>query len=397
MSAPILILTLETAPPMRFISPTVLPLGLFLLAQPAYSQDASRFQTNAPHAAIIDFNSNEVLFTKDAERPMPPASMTKIMTAFMVFEALESGRITMDTEFNVSEEAWRRGGAKSGSSTMFLDLNSTARVEDLLRGVIVQSGNDACIVLAEGLAGSESAFAELMTQRAHELGLKTATFLNSTGWPDAGHEISALDLAKLADMMIRRFPQYYGLYNERSFTWNGIKQSNRNPLLGRFTGADGLKTGHTEISGYGLVGSAKRGDDRRIIVINGTGSSSERRDTAISLMNAAFTQFKVYDVFTANQIVGDVDVYMGKAGTIPVETISEVKVGLPRVDRASLRSELHAKMAVAPIEKGDVLGEVIVYQGDSVIDRVDVIASESMKEKSSVGKVWTSLLKTIRG
>ncbi|WP_121099152.1 D-alanyl-D-alanine carboxypeptidase family protein [Litorimonas taeanensis] len=382
---------------MRFISPTVLPLGLFLLAQPAYSQDASRFQTNAPHAAIIDFNSNEVLFTKDAERPMPPASMTKIMTAFMVFEALESGRITMDTEFNVSEEAWRRGGAKSGSSTMFLDLNSTARVEDLLRGVIVQSGNDACIVLAEGLAGSESAFAELMTQRAHELGLKTATFLNSTGWPDAGHEISALDLAKLADMMIRRFPQYYGLYNERSFTWNGIKQSNRNPLLGRFTGADGLKTGHTEISGYGLVGSAKRGDDRRIIVINGTGSSSERRDTAISLMNAAFTQFKVYDVFTANQIVGDVDVYMGKAGTIPVETISEVKVGLPRVDRASLRSELHAKMAVAPIEKGDVLGEVIVYQGDSVIDRVDVIASESMKEKSSVGKVWTSLLKTIRG
>lgn len=382
---------------MRFISPTVLPLGLFLLAQPAYSQDASRFQTNAPHAAIIDFNSNEVLFTKDAERPMPPASMTKIMTAFMVFEALESGRITMDTEFNVSEEAWRRGGAKSGSSTMFLDLNSTARVEDLLRGVIVQSGNDACIVLAEGLAGSESAFAELMTQRAHELGLKSATFLNSTGWPDAGHEISALDLAKLADMMIRRFPQYYGLYNERSFTWNGIKQSNRNPLLGRFTGADGLKTGHTEISGYGLVGSAKRGDDRRIIVINGTGSSSERRDTAISLMNAAFTQFKVYDVFTANQIVGDVDVYMGKAGTIPVETISEVKVGLPRVDRASLRSELHAKMAVAPIEKGDVLGEVIVYQGDSVIDRVDVIASESMKEKSSIGKVWTSLLKTIRG
>jgi len=229
---------------------------------------------------------------------MPPASMTKIMTAFMVFEALESGQITMDTTFPVSEEAWRRGGVKSGSSTMFLKLNSEVRVEDLLRGVIIQSGNDACIVLAEGLAGSESAFAAHMTTRARELGLNSATFLNATGWPDEGHEISALDLAKLADMMIRRFPQHYSLYSERSFTWNKIKQDNRNPLLGPFTGADGLKTGHTSVSGYGLVGSAERDGQRRIIVLNGTDSKRARRNTAISLMNAAFTQFKVYEVYT---------------------------------------------------------------------------------------------------
>jgi D-alanyl-D-alanine carboxypeptidase (penicillin-binding protein 5/6) len=385
---------------MRAYSPFALIfLSILLFAVPltAQAQSSDGFQTEAPHAVLMDFNTGEVLFSKDAERPMPPASMTKIMTAFMVFEALESGRITMDTEFKVSEEAWRRGGAKSGSSTMFLDVKSTARVEDLLRGVIIQSGNDACIVLAEGLAGSETAFANEMTVRARELGLSSATFLNATGWPDPGHEISAMDLAKLADMMIRRFPQYYTLYNERSFTWNGIKQSNRNPLLGAFTGADGLKTGHTEISGYGLVGSAERDGERKIIVFNGMKSNSARRETALRLMNAAFTQFKVYDVFTANQDVSELDVYMGKARTVKVKAALDVKVGLARTDRRNLRSELHAKTAVAPFSEGDVLGEIIIYNGDVELERVDALAAESVKSRSAFGKAWTSLLNLIRG
>lgn len=369
----------------------------FLLSSSALAQSSASFSTNAPHAVIIDFNSQEILYQKEALEPMPPASMTKIMTAFMVFEALESGQITMDTTFPVSEEAWRRGGVKSGSSTMFLKLNSEVRVEDLLRGVIIQSGNDACIVLAEGLAGSESAFAARMTTRARELGLNSATFLNATGWPDEGHEISALDLAKLADMMIRRFPQHYSLYSERSFTWNKIKQDNRNPLLGPFTGADGLKTGHTSVSGYGLVGSAERDGQRRIIVLNGTDSKRARRNTAISLMNAAFTQFKVYEVYTNEELVSDVDVYMGKEASVGVMPSGTLKVGLARMNRKNLRAELHAKTVIAPVSKGDVLGEIIVYDGEQELKRLNALAAEDVGEKSVFGKVWTSFLSLVRG
>ena len=368
-----------------------------LFSSPALAQSSTGFSTNAPHAVIIDFNSQEILYQKEAVEPMPPASMTKIMTAFMVFEALESGQITMDTTFPVSEEAWRRGGVKSGSSTMFLKLNSEVRVEDLLRGVIIQSGNDACIVLAEGLAGSESAFAARMTKRARELGLSSATFLNATGWPDDGHEISALDLAKLADMMIRRFPQHYSLYSERSFTWNNISQDNRNPLLGRFTGADGLKTGHTSVSGYGLVGSAERDGQRRIVVLNGTDSKSARRNTAISLMNAAFTQFKVYEVYSGQDVISDVEVYMGKSQTVGVIPSGPLKVGLARMDRQNLRTELHVQPVIAPIFKGDILGEIIVYDGDRELKRINALAAENIGEKSVFGKVWTSFLNLVRG
>ncbi len=379
---------------MRLFSPLL--ITVFALPGLAFSQSPG-FNTNAPHAAIIDFNTQEVLFQKDATRPMPPASMTKIMTAFMVFEALEAGQITMDTEFTVSEEAWRRGGAKSGSSTMFLDLNSQVRVEDLLRGVIVQSGNDACIVLAEGLAGSETAFAQLMTQRARELGLESANFLNSTGWPDPGHEISALDLAKLANLMISEFPQHYDLYSETSFTWNGISQSNRNPLLGRFTGADGLKTGHTDVSGYGLVASAERDGERRIIVFNGTDSQSDRRNTALTLMTAAFTQFEVYDVFKAGEQIGSIDVYMGKSPELVVSASEDVSVGLARVSRSNLRTELQAKTAIAPIAKGDIVGDIVIFEGENELKRIQAVAAEDVAAKSAFGKVWTSLLNTIRG
>jgi len=214
---------------------------LFLSAAsfPATAQE-SGFKTEAPHAVIMDAATGEILFEKEARMPMAPASMTKIMTAHMVFDALKNETITPDTEFRVSEEAWRRGGFASGSSTMGLKVKSSVRVEDLLRGIIVQSGNDACITIAEGLAGSETAFADQMTAKAQEMGLESATFRNSTGWPHAEHRISALDLAELSKQTIEQHPEYYALYGERSFTWNGITQGNRNPLLGKFTGADGL-------------------------------------------------------------------------------------------------------------------------------------------------------------
>lgn len=365
-------------------------------AIPASAQE-SGFTTKAPHVVIMDFESGEVLFEKDAREPMAPASMTKIMTANMIFEALKNETITMDTEFRVSEEAWRRGGAASGSSTMYLDVKSTARVENLIRGIIIQSGNDACIVMAEGLAGSETAFADKMTARAHEIGLKSATFRNATGWPHPEHKISAYDLAQLAQYMITNHPEYYPIYNERSFTWNGIRQGNRNPLLGKFTGADGLKTGSTSVSGYGLVGSAKRGDDRRIIVINGLANKQERSDVANRLMGAAFDQFKVYDLYAKDEVIGKVDVFMGKADTVEVKIDESVFAGLYRGDRSKISSKMMFKPVTAPVSTGDHIADMVI----SIPGRKDRViplkAVSDVKAKSAFGKAWSVLIRKIRG
>lgn len=375
------------------------PLSYFavfcLFVSPAYAQ--SSFQTEAPHAVIIDAESGEVLFEKDARDPMPPASMTKIMTAHMVFAALKDGSLSPDTEFTVSEDAWRRGGVSSGSSTMFLNVRSKASVADLLKGVIIQSGNDACIVLAEGMAGSEEAFAQLMTLQARTMGLTSATFRNSTGWPHPEHEISALDLAKLAQKQIETFPEYYPLYAERKFKWNKIEQDNRNPLLGRVTGADGMKTGSTKASGYGLVGSAKRGDDRRIIVINGLSSQGERRDVATRLMEAAFSQFRVYDLHAQGDMLGKIDVYMGKAPEVGVVLTQDIRKGLPVVDRKGVKSEIIYADAKAPIAKGDVVAQLKITMPGRPNESYDLVAAEDVKRKGIFSRAWTGLIAKIRG
>lgn len=357
----------------------------------------SSFQTAAPHAVIIDAATGEVMFEKDARQPMSPASMTKIMTVDLVFAALKEGALSPSTEFTVSEDAWRRGGVKSGSSTMFLDVNSKASVADLLKGVIIQSGNDACIVLAEGMAGSETAFADQMTRRAQELGLTSATFRNATGWPHPEHEISALDLAKLAQQQIVTYPEYYPLYAERNFTWNGIKQSNRNPLLGRVNGADGLKTGHTEASGYGLVGSSLRGDDRRIIVINGLSSQTERRDAATQLMEAAFTQFRIYDLHQGGTEIAEVDVYMGKESSVPVSLTQDIKKGLAVLDRKNVSSSVRFTTAKAPISKGDKVAELEVSIPGRPKETYNLVAMEDVARKGLFSRAWTGLLTKIRG
>ena len=225
----------------------ILAILLFVTtAVSAPSLAQSTYETDATHAVIMDYETGEILFERNGDEPMPPASMSKMMTVLMLVEAIEAGSLSLDDELPVSEHAWRTGGAASGSSTMFLEVNSRVRVEDLLHGIIVQSGNDACIVVAEAIAGSESAFADMMTDRAHELGLESASFANATGWPDPDHVISAADLARLARILIQDHPDFYDVWAEREFTYNGIRQYNRNPLLGVFSGADGLKTGHTE-------------------------------------------------------------------------------------------------------------------------------------------------------
>ena len=319
------------------------------------------------------------------------------MTAEIVFDAIRSGEITLDTEFEVSEEAWRRGGVKSGSSTMFLKVGSKVAVRDLLRGVIVQSGNDACIVLAEGLAGSETAFADMMTQYAREAGLASVTFRNATGWPHPEHRISTYDLAQLAQRSISLYPEFYSLYGERIFTWNKITQTNRNPLLGKFTGADGLKTGHTEVSGYGLVGSAKRGDSRRIIVLNGLGSKSERRDVAIDLMQAAFDSFKVYKLFSAGDSAADIDVYMGQADTVAAVLPQDVSAGLYRADRSKLRTQIRFKAVAAPITKGQEIAQLIIIEPGKMERSIPLLAGQDVDRLGAFGRARRALLMKIRG
>ena len=371
---------------------------LFLSAAtiPAMAQE-SAFKTQAPHAVIMDAATGEILFEKDARAPMAPASMTKIMTAHMVFDALKNGTITLDTEFRVSEEAWRRGGFASGSSTMGLKVKSSVRVEDLLRGIIIQSGNDACIAIAEGIAGSETAFADQMTAQAREMGLESATFRNATGWPHPEHRISAVDLAELSKQTIEQHPEFYSIYGERSFTWNGITQGNRNPLLGKFTGADGIKTGSTEASGYGLVGSAIRGDERRIIVVNGLGSKSERSNVSLRLMGAAFDQFKVYNLYTKGDVIGAVDVFMGKVDTVEVKIDDDVIAGIYRGDRSKVSSQMTYKTVTAPIKAGDHIADMVVSIPGRADKSIPLHAVNDVKAKSALGKAWTVLIQKIRG
>ena len=258
--------TLLTQPLLKRL-PDRLIQGLALGAAAAWLATASAvaaFETSARAAFVLDQTTGTILLDKNADEALPPASMSKLMTLNMVFEALDEGRLTLETKFTVSTKAAAKGG-----STMFLSPGETVSVRNLIQGIIVQSGNDACIVVAEAIGGSEEAFADMMTDRAHELGLTSASFANATGWPDPDHRISALDLARLARILIEDHPDYYGIWSEREFTYNGIRQFNRNPLLGVFSGADGLKTGHTQESGYGLVGSAERDGERRIIVKQG--------------------------------------------------------------------------------------------------------------------------------
>ena len=240
-----------------------------MLALPGASQLLAQGKAEQPYvgkaeeAILLDARTGRVLFEKNADQPVPPASMSKLMTMIMVFEALRSGTLTLDQKFKVSQDAWKRGGAPSGGSTMYAELNSEVALEDLIKGVVVHSANDACIVIAENMAGSEPAFAELMTTRARELGATNATFKNATGLPDPGHQMSVRDLAILARYIINTFPEYYKYYSIPEFTWNNITQQNRNPLLKDYPGADGMKTGYTKEAGYGLIGSAQR-DGRRL-------------------------------------------------------------------------------------------------------------------------------------
>lgn len=326
---------------------------------------AQNFQTAAPYALLMDAESGTVLFEKAADELMAPASMTKIMTAELIFNEIRQGRLTLDSEFVVSENAWRKGGGGSGGSAMFARLNDRIKLGDLLRGIIVQSGNDACIVVAEGVAGSEDTFAGMMTQRARELGLTRSTFRNSTGLGHPDQKVTARELARLSLHVIETYPDLYKMFGEREFTWNKIRQQNRNPLLTMEIGADGLKTGNIDESGFGLVGSAVQGGQRLIVVVNGLKTARDRAAESRKLLEWGFRAFEPRQLFAQNEPVGEATVYGGGKGSVPLVALKPVRLLLPRGsgDRVAARIVYQGPLR-APVQKGAEVARLKVTRGD---------------------------------
>ena len=368
-------------------------LGFLLAVPPALA-----IETLAKQAFMMDMTTGDVLFEKNGDQPMSPASMSKMMTIYMVFERLKEGSLSLDDTFPVSEDAWRRGGAKSGGSTMFLEPGKRARVEDLIRGIIVQSGNDACMVVAEALASSEQAFAEEMTLRGKELGLKNSVFKNATGWPDPEHLTTARDLAILAQRTIKDFPEYYHYYQEKEFTYNTIRQINRNPLLYRENNADGLKTGHTVESGYGLAASATRGDRRLILVVNGLTSKKDRSREPDRLLTWGFREFNNYKLFSAGEEVTEADVWLGQEATVPLVIEREMLLTLSRKVRRKMKVTVSFESPIpAPIAKGQKVARLVFQAPGRQTLEVPLVAKHEVKRLGLIGRLGTAIKAIIWG
>ena len=312
----------------------------------------AKMETAAKQVILKDYETGQTLFSKNHNEMMPTSSMSKVMTMYMVFDALKRGEITMDSKFKVSEKAWKKGGSK-----MFVEVNKEVKIKDLIRGVIVQSGNDATIVLAEGLAGSENAFARKMTEKAKQLGMKNSNFANASGWPDPNHYSTAEDLALLTKAVMTDFPDYYVFYKEKEFEYNKIKQPNRNPLLYRNIGADGVKTGHTDIGGYGLIGSAKNDNRRVIMVVNGLGSEKERASVGSQIIEWGLNGFENKTIYSKGSEVAGAKVLLGSADIVPLVIKEDLRVTLPKVGRENIKATVHYKSPLkAPVRQGDQVG-----------------------------------------
>ncbi len=363
-----------------------------LLAVGTISSSAQAFESSAREAIVMDAATGYVLYAKDADVRMPPASMSKLMTVYMVFSRIRDGSLSLDDTFKVSENAWRRGGAKSGSSTMFLEPNKRVSVDDLLRGVIVQSGNDACIVIAEGIAGSEQAFAETMTSTARDLGMTGSNFANATGWPDPDQYMTAHDLAKLAMLTVENFPEFYHYYSETEFTYNGIRQTNRNPLLYKGIGADGLKTGHTQEAGYGLVASVVRNDRRIFLVLNGLESKKSRSTESERLADWAFREFSNYTLYKQGDVVTDAEVWLGTTGRVPLVINQDVLITMPRKARKDMKVSVRYNGPVpAPIQAGTPLAELIITAPGEKTRTVPLVAGNDVGALGLVGRLGAAI------
>jgi D-alanyl-D-alanine carboxypeptidase (penicillin-binding protein 5/6) len=353
---------------------------------------AQVFQTAAPYAILFDTETRSVLFERQADEPMVPASMVKLMTAEVVFHELANGRLKMDDEFVVSENAWRRGGAPSRGSSMFAALNSRVKISDLLLGLITASGNDAAIVLAEGIAGSESAFVKMMTERAQAIGLKRSTFANSTGFHDPRQKMSARDLAMLADHIIRTYPEEYRIFGVREMTWNRVRQEARNPLLAMDIGADGLKTGNVAESGFGVVGSAVQVGQRLIVVVNGLKDARERAGEARKLLEWGFRSFEPRTLMDAGSVVAEVPVFGGASPRVGLVLKTPARLLVPRgaVDRMSARVVYKGPL-VAPVAAGTPVGTLRISRGDVLALEVPVHAEADVAEGGLMQRAMDAL------
>ena len=351
---------------------------------------------SAPHAILIDAENGGVLFERDSDQLIFPASLAKLMTAEYVFHELKEGRIKLTDEYTVSENAWRKGGAPSHGSTMFAAIHSKIPVDDLLHGMIVQSGNDACIVLAEGLAGNEPDFADKMTQRAREIGLAKSVFTNSNGLPDPGTHVTTRELGILARHIILDYPELYKIFGQADFTWNKIRQPNRNPLLGAVTGADGLKTGFTKEAGYGLVGSAVQDGLRLIVVVNGLKSAKERADEAKKLLEWGFRSFEQRNLFAAGQIIGSAKVYGGANGSVPLQAPGLVKMMVPKSGGEKLIARIAYQGPVpAPVTQGQPIGLLKVWRDDKLVLQVPLKAAESVAKGNMPGRALDAVTEMV--
>jgi D-alanyl-D-alanine carboxypeptidase (penicillin-binding protein 5/6) len=342
-------------------------------------------ETQAQHALVVEVETGAVLLDKLADDHMPPASMSKIMTTYVVFDMLKQGRASLEDELPVSERAWRLQGSK-----MFVPIGGRIKIEDLLKGMIIQSGNDACLVLAEGLAGSETAFVELMNQKAKEIGLNDSHFANVDGLPNPDHWMTARDLATLSIRTIKDFPEYYHYYGQIDYEYNNIKQGNRNPLLYKGMGADGLKTGHTEEAGYSLTASVKRDDRRIVLVLGGLPTMKARAQESERLIEWAFREFNDYRLFTAGDKVEDAELWLGSDPKVPLTVSQDLVVTMPRKSRKDMKVTVEYDRPIpAPVSKGQVVGKVIVTAPDVPPAEAPLVAGASVDRMDAFGRIAT--------
>lgn len=354
--------------------------------QGAKKTEDAGFDGDAPTAILIEASSGSVLFEKNADELRAPSSMMKLMTAEVVFNAIRKGDIKLTDEYRISENAWRKGGAPSGTSTMFAAINSKVSVDDLLHGAIIQSGNDACIALAEGIAGNERIFAsDFMTKRARELGMTKSTFGNSNGLPDPSNKMTVRELGMLARHIILDFPEFYKLFGEKEFTWNKIRQPNRNPLLNSMEGADGLKTGYTKEGGYGMVGSAVQNGTRLIVVVNGLEDSEDRATEAKKMLEWGFRNFETRTLIAADQPVGYAKVFGGESRSVKLVAKEPVKVMVHKNGNDKLIARVvYSGPVRAPVEVGRRVGVVKVWRGGNIAVETPVYAAEAVGTGSTV-------------
>lgn len=372
---------------LRPLACLLLVAGCVVLVTSKAADAAGAFETKAEAAFLIDLETDQILFEKNADRPIPPASMSKLMTAYMVLEQLDDGRLSMDDTLPISEKAWKKGGSK-----MFVEIGKRARIDDLLRGIIILSGNDACIVVAEGLAGSEDTFASDMTSKGREIGLTGSTFRNASGWPHPEHLMTARDLATLARRLIEDFPEHYSIFSERDFEYSGIRQPNRNLLLGRVPGADGLKTGYTEEAGYGLVASAIRDGRRLISVAVGLDKPEARALENERLLEYGFRRFRNYPLMSKGQEIEYASVWLGNEPTVPLVVDRDVKISMSPEARRSMKIKLlYETPLLAPVTRGAEVARLKIEVPGVAIDEVPVFAGADVSKADFVGRVTGAL------